>query len=82
VGVRELLPLVPQLSELSLTGDNLTDAGALTLADAIDPTKLVRLCLAYSPLSRETVTALRNCSGYRFSFTTREEDNLRARGAL
>ena len=68
-GVRSLLPLVPRLTDLCLCSSNITDTGALALADAIDPEKMENFWLNYNPLSLETVDALRARFGERFHFT-------------
>ena len=69
-GVRHLLPLVPQLREFSLSNSAITDAGALTLAEALDPANLHCLCLSYNSLSPGTVQVLRDRFGDRFEFRT------------
>src|SRR5262249_48610574 len=73
-GVRHLLPLVPQLSDLCLSGGSVTDAGALELAAAVDPAKIEHLWLSYNPLSPDCAEKLRTKFGARFHFRTRDDD--------
>lgn len=72
LGVQYLLPLVPQLSELYLSGNAITDCGALMLAEAIDPAKLAGLWLPYN-LSPAVVATLRERFGSRFHFRTKDD---------
>jgi len=73
-GVQYLLPLVPQLEELFLSGNTITDSGARVLADAIDSDKLVLMCLSYNPLSSEMVQLLRDRFSKRFMFQSDNEN--------
>ncbi len=57
-GARHLMPLVPQLAELTLERCEITDAGALALADAIDPERLRRLDLASCAITDAGALAL------------------------
>jgi hypothetical protein len=75
-GVRDLMPLIPQLARLSLAGGAITDAGAIELAESVDLERLRSLCLSYNPISPETVAALRARFGDRFQFRSRAEDGL------
>ncbi|MCI0700669.1 MAG: TIGR02996 domain-containing protein, partial [Planctomycetia bacterium] len=74
--VEHLLPLIPQLSELALVCNSITDDAALALADAIDPAKLTWLSLSYNPLSPEVADMLRARFGSRFQFRTEAEDRI------
>lgn len=72
-GVRNLLPLVSRLACLSLSSGQITDTGAMELADALDAERLEWVCLSYNPLSPETVAALRERFGSRFAFVPSDD---------
>lgn len=73
--IPHLLPLVPQLTNLSLAGGQITAVGARLLADALDPDVLEWFCLSYNPLGERMVAELRERFGTRFHFHTPDEDD-------
>jgi hypothetical protein len=79
-GVQRLLPLVPQLRALGLGGD-ITDGGALAVAEAVDASKLQSLWLGVVGLSPTTVKRLRTRFGERFSCPDLVEDERRRQHA-
>jgi uncharacterized protein (TIGR02996 family) len=73
--IPHLLPLVPQLTDLDLSGSSISDSGAMALVEQLDPDRLTSLWLSYTPLNSETVETLCARFGERFHFRTREDDD-------
>lgn len=66
--LRYLLPYVQQFESLWLMSNQITDAGAAHLADAVDPANPLQLCLSENPLSPNMVRRLQDRFGDRFIF--------------